>query len=61
MPNGYEIREPVLRVQNVSLKLGGNQIRHRVGLSDADAAGMDGGVRGHGRVRVAGGEHRIER
>ncbi len=26
MPNGYEIREPILRVQNVSLKLGGNQI-----------------------------------
>ncbi|MFN0105461.1 MAG: ATP-binding cassette domain-containing protein [Bryobacteraceae bacterium] len=26
MPNGYEIREPVLQVKNISLKLGGNQI-----------------------------------
>jgi ABC-type nitrate/sulfonate/bicarbonate transport system ATPase subunit len=26
MPNGYEVRDPILQVKNVSLKLGGNQI-----------------------------------
>ena len=26
MPNGYELREPVLQVKGISLKLGGNQI-----------------------------------
>ena len=36
MPNGYELREPVLQVKNISLKLGNNQILRNLSFDIKD-------------------------